>query len=131
MEQLRHPAINRMAVSTSLLNDQRYHLLDQIGAGSMGVVYRALDRLTDHPVALKKVGIRPDPSARGKQPVVSQDLRLALAHEFQALASLRHPNIVTVLDYGFDGDDTPYLVMELFQGARTICVAGQHQPLPL
>src|SRR4051812_34038377 len=121
MERLRHPALNRVAISTALINDQRYHLLDQIGAGSMGVVYRALDRLTDHPVALKKVGIQPEPSAEGKRPAVSQDLRLALAREFQTLASLHHPNIVTVLDYGFDADDTPYLVMELFQGARTIC----------
>lgn len=56
---------------------------------------------------------------------------MALAREFQALASLHHPNIVTVLDYGFDTDDTPYLVMELFEGAHTICDAGQQQPLSI
>lgn len=65
MKQVRSPAINRTAISTALISDQRYHLLDQIGAGGMGVVYRAVDRLTGHPVALKKVSIGPAPSAGG------------------------------------------------------------------
>jgi tetratricopeptide (TPR) repeat protein len=106
--------------------DQRYTLLNQVGIGSMGVVYRALDRLTGNYVALKKVGLlprEPNPS--------SYDLRLELTREFKALASLRHPNVVTVLDYGFDSTDTPFLVMELLDSAQTISTAGQHQPRDL
>jgi serine/threonine protein kinase len=51
-------------------------------------------------------------------------LRLTLAREFHLLASLRHPNIISVLDYGFDDDLSPYFTMELLQGAETIMSAG-------
>lgn len=44
-------------------------------------------------------------------------LRLALENEFSTLASLRHPNIVSVLDYGFDPHHGPYLALELLIGA--------------
>lgn len=49
--------------------------------------------------------------------------RMAMANEFRILASLRHPNIIAVLDYGFDGDD-PYLVLEVIDDARTITQAA-------
>ncbi|RKH53179.1 serine/threonine protein kinase, partial [Corallococcus aberystwythensis] len=52
---------------------------------------------------------------------------LVLAHEFEVLASLRHPNIISVLDYGFDGSQ-PYLVLELLNEARTFTQAGRGQP---
>ncbi len=94
----------------------RYLLLSSLGAGSMGTVYRALDRLTGRIVALKKVSTSPDS-------------HLALANEFRSLASLRHPNIVTVLDYGFDAENQPYFVMELLENARTIREAARDQPL--
>lgn len=53
-------------------------------------------------------------------------LRLALAQEFKTLASLRHPHIVSVLDYGFDRSGAPFFTMELLTGARplTAKVAG-------
>src|SRR5258706_15531538 len=56
------------------------------------------------------------------------DTRLALAEEFQLLASLRHPNIISVLDYGFD-DGNPYFTMELLDHAQTILECGRGQPL--
>ncbi len=43
-----------------------------------------------------------------------KDPNIALAKEFKALASLRHPNIVSVLDYGFDSNRQPYYSMEYF-----------------
>src|SRR5260370_3710507 len=101
----------------------RYQILDKLGAGSMGVVYRAYDRLTARQVALKKV-IPPRSGGHA-----SDELRLSLAHEFQALASLRHPHIVTVLDYGFDAENLPYFIMELVENARTIREAARGQPL--
>jgi tetratricopeptide (TPR) repeat protein len=51
-------------------------------------------------------------------------LRLTLAREFHLLASLRHPNIISVLDYGFDDDLSPYFTMELLSGAETIMRAA-------
>jgi serine/threonine protein kinase len=82
---------------------ERYRLLNRIGSGGMGEVYRAQDRLTGRIVALKRVCI--PTSMRSSAPRPSdhtvESLNLALAHEFQALAALRHPNIISVLDYGF------------------------------
>ncbi|HVO43144.1 MAG TPA: serine/threonine-protein kinase, partial [Aggregatilineales bacterium] len=104
--------------------DLRYDVLGKLGAGSTGVVYRALDRLTGRFVALKKVKM-----AAGQTSPANPNQRLSLAHEFQALATLRHPSIVTVFDYGFDADDIPYLIMELLENAGTIRQVGQNQPL--
>lgn len=45
-------------------------------------------------------------------------LSLALAREFRTLASLRHPNIVSVFDYGFESPEQPFFTMELLTGAE-------------
>ena len=50
----------------------------------------------------------------------AQWARLALAREFRTLASIRHPHIISVLDYGFGPDDKPYFTMELLVGAQTL-----------
>lgn len=97
----------------------RYQLLSLLGAGGMGQVYRARDRLTGETVALKRV------ATLGFQPDSHQELRLALAHEFQALAGLRHPNIIGVRDYGFAADGQPYFTMELLYNPRSLVAAGQ------
>jgi eukaryotic-like serine/threonine-protein kinase len=97
----------------------RYRLLDKIGQGGMGVVYRALDRLDGSIVALKRVttpGERLQFASKGD----STNFRLALAQEFRVLASLRHPNIISVLDYGFDAERQPFFTMELLENAQTI-----------
>lgn len=89
----------------------RYQLLDEIGAGGMGSVYRCYDRLNDQTVALKAVHWR---KAIGAQ---AETLRLAITREFETLASLRHPNIVAVLDYGFDAEERPFFTMRYLEGA--------------
>ena len=50
----------------------------------------------------------------------AESQRLALAHEFRTLATLRHPNIVGVLDYGFDEQGRPFYTMELLRGAAPL-----------
>ncbi len=97
----------------------RYRLLDLVGAGGLGSVYCAVDGLTGETVALKRVA----PSAL--QPITTPELRLALAHEFQALAGLRHPNLIAVRDYGFDQTQQPYFTMELLSASSSIVDAGQ------
>ena len=57
------------------------------------------------------------------------DPRFSLAQEFQSLASLHHPHIIGVLDYGFDMDRRPYFTMDLLDKGQTILEAGQDQPL--
>ncbi|MEM7533863.1 MAG: AAA family ATPase [Chloroflexota bacterium] len=79
----------------------RYHLVEILGQGGMGVVYRAEDQLTGETVALKRVTQFSKDKAWADD-VSKEELLLALAHEFQILAGLRHPNIISVLDYGFD-----------------------------
>ncbi|MGJ3239692.1 MAG: serine/threonine-protein kinase PknK [Anaerolineae bacterium] len=56
-------------------------------------------------------------------------LRLALSHEFETLARLRHPNIISVLDYGFDALKMPFFTMPLLESPRTITEASQTAPL--
>src|SRR5437868_1862495 len=82
---------------------RRYQLLGKLGGGGMGAVYRAADRLTGQVVALKRV-TTPTSHLQFASHTDSADFRLALAQEFKTLASMRHPNVISVLDYGFDTD---------------------------
>lgn len=105
----------------------RYILHDRLGMGGMGVVYRATDRLTGQVVALKQVtkAIEDFQSKRGAA------LRLALAQEFKVLAGLRHPHIISVLDYGFDESGQPYFTMDYLENAQTILEAGSNQGIKI
>ena len=107
------------------LYDRRYVLHERLGAGGMGEVYRATDRLAGRAVALKRLLTSASGRARG-----SLDDRAALAGEFQTLASLRHPNIVSVLDYGFDSDQMPYFTMALLDAPRTFAQHARTRPVP-
>jgi tetratricopeptide (TPR) repeat protein len=84
-----------------------------MGQGGMGTVWRAYDRLAQSMVAVKQV-VR---DAFGDEP------RLALAREFRTLSTLRHPHIISVLDYGFDSGK-PFLVMPLLEDSQPI---GRHR----
>ena len=106
----------------------RYRLLEKLGEGGMGSVYRATDRLTRQTVALKRVTL-PEQFLKFGSTDKTSDLRLALAQEFKTLASLRHPNIISVLDYGFDHNEQPYFTMELLENAQSLIAAGQSQSL--
>ncbi|MCI0709669.1 MAG: protein kinase, partial [Chloroflexi bacterium] len=109
------------------LINNRYDLQDMLGAGGMGEVFRARDILTGETVALKRVTTDPERLMHGSR---SNDIeaQVALAQEFQTLASLRHPNIISVLDYGFDVAGSPYLTMPLIHNARKITTASRHLP---
>ncbi|NWF70226.1 MAG: protein kinase [Chloroflexi bacterium] len=114
---------------------RRYILHQEIGRGAMGVVYRATDRLSGQIVALKQVTTTytRDPYATQVDEgagTAGADFRLALAQEFQMLSSLRHPNIISVLDYGFDALRQPYFTMDYLENARKFLEAAQNQPLP-
>ncbi len=115
------------AVSTPSMIGKRYQLLDPLGAGGMGTVHRVFDRLTRQTVALKRVTVNADNLLFASR-AETTDVRLALAHEFKLLASLRHPYIISVLDYGFDEQHQPYYTMDLLEDAQTLIVAGQGKP---
>ena len=105
----------------------RYLLEGDLGAGSMGVVYRAFDRLTQTRIALKRVTIPAEyfEILESRPRDESDDFRLGLAHEFRLLATLRHPNIISVLDFGFDAERQPFFTMELLDESQPLLEAGQ------
>lgn len=83
-----------------------YRVLETLGSGGAGTVYRSIDRRTGEDAALKLLSTGPalDPKAARR-----------LAREFETLQNLSHPNIVRVYDTGvFQG--YPYLAMELVEG---------------
>jgi serine/threonine protein kinase len=85
----------------------RYHVIERIGRGGMGVVYRARDEAVGRDVALKVLtaDVEDDP-----------DIRTRFYREAEAAARLSHPNIITIFDVGEDGDRF-FIVMELLRGA--------------
>jgi len=95
------------------LNDERigkrlgkYNLLERIGEGGMGVVYRGEDARLRRQVAVKFLGIR----------MAGDSLqRERFLREAQAAASIRHPSICTVYDIG-EADGQPYLVTAYLPG---------------
>lgn len=122
---------------TTLVNN-RYELKDKLGEGGMGEVYRAYDRLTGATVALKLVqadDTLPDDRTALDNATITEAVqrRVALAREFQVLASLRHPNIISVLDYGFGAiggyqQHQPYLTMELLSAGDHFLQHGDRIP---
>jgi eukaryotic-like serine/threonine-protein kinase len=96
----------------------RYRVLEQIGAGGMGVVYRAHDERLDRDVALKVLadGLLGDETARRRFEL-----------EARMLSRLSHPHIGLVLDFDHH-DGVDYLVMELVPG-RTLAERLQAGPL--
>ncbi len=114
-----------MALAHTVIN-RRYIINNMLGQGGMGEVYRATDRLSGQVIALKQVTGLSD--LLGDTPSTDNDFYLALSDEFRTLASIRHPNIINVLDYGFE-DKQPYFTMELLEAPRTILEAGEEASL--
>ncbi len=110
-------SVEELALGTRI---DRYVVLDRLGAGGMGVVYRAYDPDLDRNVALKLV------RADQKNAERRQRLRDRLLKEAKALAQLSHPNVVTVHDVGTYRDDV-FVAMELVAG-KTLRHATDDKP---
>ncbi len=85
----------------------RYQVGDELGAGGMGTIHRGFDHLAQRPVAYKRLRVLNE--ARRPR------LTALFQREYDTLARLHHPNIVSVYDYGFDALG-PYYTMELLSG---------------
>ncbi|HEX5240267.1 MAG TPA: protein kinase, partial [Candidatus Limnocylindrales bacterium] len=98
----------------------RYRLVELLGQGGMATIYRARDSQLERDVAVKvlrpEYGADPDFVARFRQ-------------EAQSAASLNHPNVVAVFDYGTDPAG-PYIVMELVDGEDLASIVRRGGPLP-
>src|SRR5246500_826055 len=97
-----------------------YRVLEKIGSGGMGEVFRARDERLGRDVALKL--IRPASSD-------NPDHLRRFEQEARAAAALNHPNIVAIYDVGFEGT-TPYIVAELLEG-KTLRQRLIEGPIPV
>jgi tetratricopeptide (TPR) repeat protein len=84
----------------------KYRVVERIGKGAMGEVYKAHDPLLNRYVALKTIA-----SALASDP----EFRRRFEREAQSAAALNHPNIITVFDFG-DENGLTYMAMELLEG---------------
>ncbi|WP_395298053.1 protein kinase [Kitasatospora hibisci] len=98
------------------LIDGRFELLERLGGGGMGLVWRARDNALYREVALKEVR-PPDPAMAAADPDGADELRERVLREARALARLQHPN-VAVIHHIVDTPEHPHpwLVMELVSG---------------
>ena len=92
----------------------KYEIRQQIGRGSMGIVYEGYDPFADCPVAVK-VAL----SEALKNPEAGARYRKMFFNEAHTAGKLKHPNIIEILDAGAEGEAC-YIVMELIEGARTL-----------
>src|SRR3984957_7243459 len=112
-----------------------YRVIEKIGAGGMGDVYRALDTRLERDVALKLISdsfLASEAGAGSPSPAGTPHSRVHLSHErflreARAAATLNHPNICGIHDVG-EQDGQPYLVMELLRG-ETVKQFLTHQKL--
>jgi eukaryotic-like serine/threonine-protein kinase len=97
-----------------------YRVLEPLGSGGMGTVYRALDEMLERTVALKV--LRPELARQ-------EHLLARFRQEARTLARLLHPNITTLYALAQDGDEM-IMVMEYVEGQTLEALVGPGRPLP-
>ncbi|MEQ9325147.1 MAG: serine/threonine-protein kinase, partial [Polyangiaceae bacterium] len=99
----------------------QYELLDKLGEGGMGIVYRARHAMLQRPTAVKLL-----PPER-----VGEETLSRFEREVRLTAKLTHPNTITVFDYGRTLDGVFYYAMELLDDGATLAdVVDAAGPLP-
>ncbi|WP_189828472.1 serine/threonine-protein kinase [Streptomyces finlayi] len=101
----------------------RYRVIEQLGRGGMGVVWRAVDEVLGREVAVKELRTYNDSSA----PELA-DLKVRMQREARAAARVRHPGVVAVHDVT-EHEGRPVIVMELVDGPSLDDVLSERGPL--
>ncbi|HSE15862.1 MAG TPA: serine/threonine-protein kinase [Pyrinomonadaceae bacterium] len=100
--------------------DEKYLVEEHLGAGGMGAVYRARHLSMDRPVAIKFLHQRL---------VEDEAARVRFQTEARAAVKLRHPNAVSVTDFGHTSEGGVYIVMELLEGRTLREIVSREAPL--
>ena len=109
------------AIPLELANHPRYEIIEKIGSGGMGDVFRAIHRSMDRPVAIKVL----------KRHLFEDERAVARFHnEVKVAAKLNHTNIVHSYDAEVSGDNN-ILVMELVKGLKLSDVVARHSHLSI
>ncbi len=107
-------------VGTTLAD--RYEIMEVIGGGGMGLVYKARHKLMNRIVAIKMLH---------KHMISSKDTLKRFQLEAQAASCLSLPNILTVYDFGLTNEGQPYMVMDYLEGTSLADVLEEeHHLLP-
>lgn len=102
--------------------EDRYKVLEVLGAGGMGVVLKATHVHLNKPVAIKVLNTTN---------LLDESSIQRFELEAQAGSQLAHPNLVSVFDYGFTEDGEPFLVMEFIEGKSLWDVVSESGTLKL
>jgi serine/threonine protein kinase len=110
-----------VALTTGTIVDDRFEIIDELGQGGMGVVYRARQLQMDRTIALKVL-----------REQVSGDIDRVkrFKREAQLASVLEHPNIVQVFGVGIASNDLPYIAMEFLSGSQLDEVLEKNGPMP-
>ena len=95
----------------------KYQIVERIGAGGFGTVFKAWDPVIKRPVAIKTCSLGKDFQARFLQ-------------EAELAGRLQHPNITTVYEFGMEGE-TPFIVQEFLSGEDLSQIIARRDPLDL
>ncbi len=102
--------------------ENKYEILEKIGAGGMGAVYKARHQLMHRQVAIKMV--------LAQLSANSMTLK-RFTQEARATSQLNHPNILTVFDFGISPSNQPYLVMDFLEGVNFAKVLEETRQIPV
>ena len=103
----------------------RYELLERLGRGGMGEVWKARDPVLRRDVAVKV--LRRSDVAPTREHTLKDEFVQRFLREARAAASLKHPNVVAIYDVGEDVE--PFIVMEYVEGVSLRAFVGKAEPL--
>lgn len=109
-----HITQNLLAIGTIIAD--RYKLAQRIGEGGAGTVYKAHDNLLDRTVALKTIN----------RSSLTDDEAVRFHREAKVAASIAHPNVIKMLDFGILDSGHPYMVMEYVNGVSLFRLLKEH-----
>jgi serine/threonine-protein kinase len=129
---MRHPLTGPIRIGNVMIDASTrpsdvfpYEIRRQVGSGSMGVVFEALDPALDRPVAIKTLRAS---MLKEEDDETRLELRQRFLQEARAAAALSHPGATTIYQVG-QLDDEPFIVMEWLAGRTLEQVLGERQRL--